>query len=80
MAVISNIGCVLPRPDIGQLQAEVAAELSKRVLGGAPVLPGSAEDVFAFVVAGSVNLMFGAVQQALVQNALVIHWPTKRPA
>jgi len=68
VAVISNVDCVLPRPDIGQLQAEVAAELSKRVLGGAPVLPGSAEDVFAFVVAGSVNLMFGAVQQALVQN------------
>lgn|GEM_PF-1737614 len=66
--VISNIECALPRPDIGELHDQVAAELSKRLLGGAPVLPGSTEDVIAFVVGGAVNLMFGAVAQALVQN------------
>jgi len=68
MPIISPIDCVLPRPDIGQLHDEVAAELSRRLLGGAPVLPGSAEDVLSFVMGGAVNLMFGAVSQTLVQN------------
>jgi len=68
MPVISPIDCVLPRPDIGQLHDELAAELSRRLLGGAPVLPGSAEDVLSFVVGGAVNLMFGAVSQTLAQN------------
>jgi len=68
MAIISPIDCVLPRPDIGQLRDELAAELSIRLLGGAPVLPGSAEDVLAFVCGGAVNLMFGAVAQTLAQN------------
>lgn len=68
MAVITNLDCVLPRPDIGALHDEIAAELSKRLLGGAPVLPGSTEDVIAFVTGGTVSLMFGAVAQALTQN------------
>jgi len=68
MAVISNIECVLPRPEIGALHDQLAAELFKRLLGGAPVLPGSAEDLIAFVAGGAVNLMFGAVAQALAQN------------
>lgn len=68
MAVITSIECSLPRPDIGELQTQIAAELSKRLLGGAPVLPMSAEDVLSFVMAGTVNLMFGAVTQALKEN------------
>jgi len=63
-----TIDCVLPRPDIGALHDELAAELSRRLLGGAPVLPGSGEDVLAFVMSGAVNLMFGAANQTLVQG------------
>jgi len=68
MPVVMPIDCVLPRPDIGQLHDELAAEISRRLLGGAPVLPGSAEDVLSFVCGGAVNLMFGAVSQTLAQN------------
>lgn len=68
MSVITSIDCTLPRPDIGELHGEIATELSKRLLGGAPVLPMSTEDVLAFVMAGTVNLMFGAVTQALKEN------------
>jgi len=68
MVVMSNIDCVLPRPDIGELRDQLAAELSKRLLGGAPVLPGSTEDVLGFVASGAVNLMYGAVSQAMLQN------------
>jgi hypothetical protein len=68
MAAITTIDCVLPRPDIAQLSEEVRTELSKRLLGGAPVLPLSSEDVLAFVMAGTVNLMYGFVTQALKEN------------
>ena len=68
MAVISNIACVLPRPDIAELRDQIAAEISKRLLGGAPVLPLSTEDVEAYVMAGVVNTMYGAVSQALREN------------
>jgi len=68
MALITSIDCVLPRPDIGLLQEQVRVELSKRLLGGAPVVPMSAEDVLAFVMAGTTNLMHGFVTQALKEN------------
>jgi len=68
MAIITNIDCVLPRPDITELQTAVATELSKRLLGGAPVLPMSTEDVLAFVLAGAVNTFHGFVTQALKEN------------
>jgi len=68
MALITSIDCVLPRPDIATLHDEVSAELSKRLLGGAPVLPMSAEDILAFVMAGTTNLMHGFVTQALKEN------------
>src|SRR5262245_13042499 len=68
MTVITSIDCVLPRPDIATLQQQVATELSKRLHGGAPVLPLSAEDVLSFVMAGTANLMHGFVTQALREN------------
>jgi hypothetical protein len=68
MAVISDISCVLPRPDIGELQAAIATEFSNRLLGGAPVVPMSTEDVLAFVMAGAANVMHGFVTQALKEN------------
>jgi len=57
--------CVLPRPDIAELAEAIRTEFSKRLLGGAPVLPLSSEDILAFVMAGTTNLMFGAVSQTL---------------
>jgi hypothetical protein len=68
MALITDITCSIPRPDIASLHDQIAAEISKRMLGGAPVLPMSSEDVLAFVMAGSVNLMHGFVTQALKEN------------
>jgi baseplate J-like protein len=68
MAIITSTECTLPRPDIGALHDQLATEMSRRLLGGAPVLPMSAEDVLSFVMAGAVNLMFGAVSQALKEN------------
>src|SRR5262245_59997298 len=68
MALITSTDCVLPRPDIATLHQQTTAELSKRLLGGAPVLPMSAEDVLAFVMAGTTNLMHGFVTQALKEN------------
>ena len=50
MALVTDLTCVLPRPDIGELHSQLSAELSKRLLGGGPVLPMSAEDVLAFVI------------------------------
>jgi len=57
--------CIIPRPDIAELSEAVRAEFSKRLLGGAPVLPLSSEDILAFVMAGTVNLMYGAISQTL---------------
>jgi Baseplate J-like protein len=68
MAIITSIDCTLPRPDIVDLKTQIKTELSTRLLGGAPVLPMSAEDVLAFVMAGTVNLMHGFVTQALKEN------------
>lgn len=68
MSIITSTECTLPRPEIGALHDQLATELSKRLLGGAPVLPMSTEDVLSFVMAGAVNLMFGAVSQALKEN------------
>jgi hypothetical protein len=65
MAVMQNVECNLPRPDIGELHDQLTAEFSKRLLGGAPVLPMTVEDVVAFVMAGTVNLMYAAVSQAM---------------
>ena len=67
MAIITSID-VLPRPDIAELQQDLKTELSQRMLGGTPVLPMSAEDILAFVMAGTVNLMHGYVTQALKEN------------
>jgi Baseplate J-like protein len=64
----TDITCVLPRPDIEELSEAVRTELSKRLLGGAPVLPLSSEDILAFVMAGTVNLMHGFVTQALKEQ------------
>lgn len=60
-----DINCVLERPDIAELADALRAEMSRRLLGGAPVLPLSTEDVLSYVMAGTVNLMFGAVAQAM---------------
>jgi hypothetical protein len=68
MAVISSIECVLPRPSVTDLYSELTAEFSKRLLGGAPVIPGSSESVLSAVMAGSVNLAHGFVTQALKEN------------
>jgi len=57
--------CILERPDIAELSEAVRTEFSKRLLGGAPVLPLSSEDILAFVMAGTVNLMFGTITQTL---------------
>ena len=64
----NGISCVLPRPDIAALSDELASELSTRLLGGAPVLPLSSEDVLAFVMAGTVNIMHGYVTQVEKEN------------
>jgi hypothetical protein len=69
MAVISNLECVLPRPSIAALHQQLITEMSERLLGGAPVVPMSSEDVLAFVMAGTVNLMHGYVTQALKENS-----------
>ena len=68
MPVMTDISCTLPRPDIAELHDQIAIELSKRLLGGAPVLPMTTEDVLAFVMAGTTNLMHGWVSQALKEN------------
>src|SRR5262245_60942391 len=65
---IPGIDCLLPRPDIAELSEAVRVEFSKRLLGGAPVLPLSAEDILAFIMAGTVNLMHGLVAQALKEQ------------
>src|SRR5262252_1740596 len=68
MPVMTDISCTLPRPDIAELHDQIAIELSKRLLGGAPVLPMTTEDVLAFVMAGTTNLMHGWVSQAHKEN------------
>jgi len=68
MAVMTDISCTLPRPSIAELHDQLATEMSKRLLGGAPVLPMTTEDVLAFVMAGATNLMHGWVTQALREN------------
>jgi len=68
MPVMTDITCVLPRPSIAELHDDISTELSRRLLGGAPVLPMTTEDVLAFVMAGTVNLMHGWVTQALKEN------------
>src|SRR5262245_29749824 len=68
MPVMTDIACTLPRPSIAELHDQLATELSKRLLGGAPVLPMTTEDVLAFVMAGTTNLMHGWVSQALREN------------
>jgi hypothetical protein len=68
MAIITDISCVLPRPDISQLQAAISTELSQRLLGGAPVVPMSTEDILSFVLAGAASTMHGFVTQALKEN------------
>lgn len=61
----TDISCVLPRPDIEELHEKFSTELSARMLGGAPVLPMSFEDIMSFVMAGATNLAWGYVNQAL---------------
>src|SRR5262249_51174911 len=68
MALVTDITCVLPRPSIAELHDQLTVEFSKRLLGGAPVLPMTTEDVLAFVMAGTTNLMHGFVSQALREN------------
>src|SRR3954452_3600443 len=68
MAIISDLTCVLPRPDITALYTELTAEMSTRLLGGAPVIPGSSESVLSAVMAGSINLAHGFVTQAVKEN------------
>ena len=60
-----SIDCTFPRPSIQQLQGDLKTEISTRILGGAPVLPMSNEDILAFIMAGTVNLMHGYVNQAI---------------
>jgi uncharacterized phage protein gp47/JayE len=63
-----SLDCTLPRPSIEELQQSVKTEISTRMLGGAPVLPFSNEDVLAFIMAGTVNLMHGYVAQGLKES------------
>jgi len=65
---MTDIACTLPRPSIAELHDQLTMELSRRLLGGAPVLPMTTEDVLAFVMAGTTNLMHGWVTQALKEN------------
>lgn len=65
MTTTGDISCVLPRPDIAELSDALSSELSVRLLGGAPVLPLSSEDILAFVMAGTLNLMHGYITQAI---------------
>lgn len=68
MPVMTDLTCVLPRPSIASLHAELTTEISQRLLGGAPVTPMSYEDVLAAVMAGTTNLMYGYVTQSLKEN------------
>lgn len=62
------LDCTLPRPSIEELQQSAKTEISTRMLGGAPVLPFSNEDILAFVIAGTTNLMHGYVAQGLKES------------
>lgn len=64
----TSLECSIPRPDIGELHDAISTEFSKRLLGGAPVLPLSSEDVLAFVMAGTTNLMWGFITQTLKEQ------------
>lgn len=63
-----SIDCTFPRPSIQDLQNDLKTEISTRILGGAPVLPMSNEDILAFIMSGTVNLMHGYVNQALKES------------
>lgn len=63
-----SIDCTFPRPSIQELQQDLKTEISTRILGGAPVLPMSNEDILAFIMSGTVNLMHGYVNQALKES------------
>lgn len=63
-----SLDCTIPRPDISDLQEATKTEISTRMLGGAPVLPMSNEDVLAFVMAGVTNMMHGFVTQGLKES------------
>lgn len=63
-----SLDCTIPRPSIEELQQTAKTEISTRMLGGAPVLPMSNEDVLSFIMAGTVNLMHGYVAQGLKES------------
>jgi len=44
--------CLPDREDVGEMRNRIATEMSTRLFGGAPILPGSNEDVVAFLMAG----------------------------
>lgn len=63
-----SLDCTTPRPAIADLHSATKTEISTRMLGGAPVLPMSNEDVLAFVMAGVTNMMHGFVAQGLKES------------
>lgn len=63
-----SLDCTIPRPSIEDLQQAAKTEISTRMLGGAPVLPMSNEDVLSFIFAGTTNLMHGYVAQGLKES------------
>lgn len=63
-----SLDCTIPRPSIEELQQTAKTEISTRMLGGAPVLPLSNEDILSFIFAGTVNLMHGYVAQGLKES------------
>jgi hypothetical protein len=55
--------CLIPRPDVRTIADRIKAQLSLKMLNGAPVLPGSNEDIIAGVMAGVYYEMYSVVDQ-----------------
>lgn len=55
--------CLIPRPDVKVIADRIRAQLSLKMLNGAPVLPMSNEDVIAGVLAGVYYEMYGVIDQ-----------------
>lgn len=56
--------CLPDRPDVGELRDRIATEMTARLFDGAPIIPGSNEDVVAFLMAGVAYQMHGVVNSA----------------
>lgn len=54
--------CLPGRPSVTDLHQQITAEMSTRLFDGAPILPGSNEDVVAFLLAGLMYEAYGIVE------------------